>query len=245
MVKLIYHGCINLIKLPNLSEAGTELIKFLEPEYQELEDPPCCGSLLFHTDEEGARKNCNEVYDWLKKNNVTELATICAGCYNYFVTFYPQYIPEFDVKINHISQFLSKPEYMQKLVLKYPGDKKIKITYHDPCHMKNARIPIFEEPRVILSNIKNVDLVPLEFERELSTCCGAGAGVYSSFKEVSNFTTVDIFRQVKKSRAKILITPCSFCYVSFKKLEVEKKTRFKIFKFEEFINKLKKGEVIE
>jgi Fe-S oxidoreductase len=243
-MKLIYHGCINLKRLPNLCKAGSELIQILDPEYKELENPPCCGSLLFHSDEEGAKKNCNEVYNWLKSNNVTELTTICAGCYNYFVTFYPQYIPGFNIKIYHISQFLNKPENLGKINLEYPGDKKVKITYHDPCHLKNSRIPIFDEPREFLSKIKNIDLVPLEWERELSTCCGAGAGVYSSFKEVSDFTTADIFRQVKKSRAKILITPCSFCYVSFKRLQLEKKPRFEIFKFEDFINKIRKGEVI-
>ena len=72
-----------------------------------------------------------------------------------------------------------------------------------------------------------------------SICCGAGGGVYSIFKENSDYNSQLIFEQSK--RAKVLLTACPFCYTAFKRIRDENNIKNPVIKFEDFIVKLIEG----
>jgi len=162
---------------------------------------------------------------------------------NHPKSYYPKYLDsDFNVKTQHLLQFLNQPGFLEKLDLKYEGEK-LAIAYHDPCHLISGSPKITEEPRTILNSIKgNIILKELEYASDLSICCGAGGGVYSSFKENSNYNSNLIFQQAKKARVKALITPCPFCYTALKRIKEEnKKIRIPVIKFEDFIYNLIEG----
>ncbi len=243
MTKLLFLGCLSSTKYKETCENAQKIINLLDNEYKIIDDAPCCGSLLYHTSsEEEIKYHVQFVYNWLKSNNITNILTICAGCYNYFVTEYPKYIPEYNIKIQHLVQFINEPENLKKLDLKYLG-KKLVIAYHDPCHLKNAKIQVIEEPRMLLNSIKgNLVYKDLEQNGKSSICCGAGGGVYSSFKENAEVNTRAIFEQARKSRAKLLLTPCPFCYTALKKVQEEdEKIKINLMKIEDFLNNLFEG----
>jgi len=52
--------------------------------------------------------------------------------------------------------------------------KKVKVTYHDPCHLANAQ-GIKVQPRELLRRIPGVELVEM---KDANRCCG-GSGTYS------------------------------------------------------------------
>ena len=136
---------------------------------------------------------------------------------------------------------MNYPENLKKLNLKYNG-KKLKIAYHDPCHLRCASTPIIEEPRTIIASIDSkLKLKEMENNHMDSLCCGSGGGVYSIFKENSDFNTDLIFKQAKKVQAKVLLTPCPFCYTALKRIKEENKIRIPIMKFEDFLIKVMNG----
>ncbi|CFX44739.1 Glycolate oxidase, iron-sulphur subunit [Syntrophomonas zehnderi OL-4] len=55
-----------------------------------------------------------------------------------------------------------------------PKAKKIRVTYHDPCHLANAQ-GIKEEPRELLRRIPGVELIEM---KDANRCCG-GSGTFS------------------------------------------------------------------
>ena len=242
MTKLIFFGCLSKERYKTTCENALKLIQFIDNQYQVLEDAPCCGSLTYHigTDQE-LKEHVHFVNKWFKNHDVTELVTICAGCYNYLSRYYKEYIPDFNIKVRHIVQFIAEPENLEKLNLKYNSNKMV-IAYHDPCHLKNAMVPIIEEPRTILNSINgNINLKEMENNHIDSLCCGSGGGVYSIFKENSDYSSLLIFNQAKKQRAKALITPCPFCYTAFKRIEEENDIKIPVLKFEDFILKIMDG----
>jgi len=205
-----------------------------------LENAPCCGALAFHisTDME-LKEHIQFVNNWFKENDVTNLVTICAGCYNYLVKNYVEYLgKDFNVKVNHLLQFLSNSENLRKLNLKYSGEK-LRVNYHDACHLRNTSIPIVEEPRQILNSIENIELIESDFNKTKSICCGAGGGVYSVFKEVSDYSSKLIFKYMKKGKA--LLTACPFCYTALNRIKLENKIKKPVIKFEDFIIKIMEG----
>jgi Fe-S oxidoreductase len=241
MTKLIYFGCLSRSKYKSTCKNAEKIIKLLDEEYQALEDPPCCGSLAHHVEsKEELEKHVKFLNDWFKANDVTELVTICAGCYNYLTRYYPQYLgADFNVKVTHLLQFLNKPENLKKLNLKYEG-KKIKVYYHDACHLRNAEVPIIEEARNIINSIEGpIQFAEMENNKMNSLCCGAGGGVYSIFKENSDYNSKLIFDQMRMSKG--LLTACPFCYTALKRIQEENKIKAPVIKFEDFILKLIEG----
>ncbi|TFG18136.1 MAG: (Fe-S)-binding protein [Promethearchaeota archaeon] len=241
MTKLIFLGCLSRSKYGETCDNAIKIIKFLDEDYQTLDNPLCCGALAHQiAPKEEIIDYVKLVNNWLKKNNVTHLVTICAGCYNYLTRYYPEYLgKEFKVDVMHLLQLLNKPENLEKLNLKYDG-KKLKIYYHDACHLRNAKPPIIEEPREIINSIEgNIVFGEMENNRLNSLCCGAGGGVYSTYKENSDFSSKLIFNQMRMSKA--LLTACPFCYTSFIRIKTENNIKTPVIKFEDFIVKLMEG----
>ena len=242
MTKLIYFGCLSNSRYKDTCENATKIIKFLDDEYKILENPPCCGSLTHHVASKTELvDHMKLVNEWFKTNNVSELVTICAGCYNYLTRYYPKYLgSDFNVNVKHLLQLMDTPENLQKLNLKYSSSKKLKIYYHDACHLRNADVPIIEEARDIINSIEgNIQLGEMENNRINSLCCGAGGGVYSIFKENSDYNAKLIFDQMRMSKA--LLTACPFCYTALIRIKEENNIKTPVIKFEDFILKLMEG----
>ncbi|MFX1326326.1 MAG: hypothetical protein ACFE8N_15355, partial [Promethearchaeota archaeon] len=67
----------------------------------------------------------------------------------------------------------------------------------------------------------------------------AGGGVYSAFKENSDYNAKTIFDNMNKS--KVLITACPFCFTALNRLKEEKNIKKSVLKFEDFITKIRQG----
>ncbi len=240
MKKLIFLGCLSNSKYEKTCTNAIKIIQSIDPNYSVLDDVPCCGALSYHIGNDiELREHVEYVNAWFKKNDITEIVTTCAGCYNYLTTYYAQFLEQdFKVKVKHFLQFLAEPVNLSKLELKHSG-KKLKVSYHDACHLRNAVNPIIEEPRRILNSIENVDLKEMENSKTNSICCGAGGGVYSIFKENSDYNSKLIFDQL--NRGKLLLTACPFCYTSLSRIREENQIRKPVKKFEDFIVNIMEG----
>lgn len=240
MTKLIYLGCLSKKSYPKTCENAIKIIKSLDNDYQILENTPCCGSLAYHVSTKAdLREHVHFVNNWFKTNEIASLVTICAGCYAYLSRYYKEFLgSEFKVKVQHLLQFIAESENLSKLNLKHSG-KNLKVNYHDACHLRNVELPIIEESRKIINSIENVDMIEMPNNKFNSICCGAGGGVYSIFKENSDYNAKAIFDQMK--RTKVLITACPFCYTALNRIRSENNIKKPVIKFEDFIVKLMEG----
>jgi Fe-S oxidoreductase len=240
LTKLIYLGCLSKSRYQETCKNAIKIINYLDPSYTVLDDVPCCGSLSYHIGSDIELKD-HIVYvnNWFELNNISEIVTTCAGCYNYLTKYYTQFLGlNFKVKVKHLLQFLAEPDNLSKLNFLHSG-KKLKVSYHDACHLRNALIPIVEEPRRILNSIENVELKEMENIETNSICCGAGGGVYSIFKENSDYNSKLIFDQL--NRGKLLITACPFCFTSLTRIREKNQIKKRVIKFEDFIVNILEG----
>jgi len=237
---LIYLGCLSNARFHETCKNAINIIKFLDQKYTVLEDVPCCGALSYHIGNDKELNNHVEFVDnWFELNNISEIVTTCAGCYNYLTKYYAQFLgQDFKVKVKHFLQFLAEPDNLSKLDLKHSG-KKLKVSYHDACHLRNAVVPIIEEPRRILNSIKNIEFKEMENIKTNSICCGAGGGVYSIFKENSDYNSKLIFDQL--NRGKILLTACPFCFTALTRIREENQLKKPVKKIEDFIVNIMEG----
>jgi len=199
-----FRGCMSTFREREITEATLEILERLEVVFHLFERETCCGSVLFRTGlreeaERVRRKNEEE----FSKLGVRRLLTACPGCYSTFREYSLS-----GVEVLHLVHLLHHMLREGKLRLK---EKRMRVTYHDPCHL-GREWGIYEEPREILRSIPGLELVEMPLSREFSRCCGAGGGVRSAFKELSSAVSRSRIGDALDSGAQILVTSCPFCY---------------------------------
>ena len=76
-------------------------------------------------------------------------------------------------------------------------EKKIKVTYHDPCHLVRAQ-GISEAPREILKALPQFEYVEME---EANACCGGGGSFQFDFPGVSKGITEKKIQHIRETGA--------------------------------------------
>lgn len=85
--------------------------------------------------------------------------------------------------------------------------KKLRVTYHDPCHLANAQ-GITREPRELLKRIPGIEFVEM---KKANTCCG-GSGTYSVTHYDMSMKILDRkMDNAMETGADLLATCCPSC----------------------------------
>lgn len=206
---LFYVGCTFALDR-TLQESPRALARLMERAGENfglmLEDELCCGSTA-------KRLGHSRLFEKLRKENEKRLlatgakriVTACAGCYKTLKQDYPG--------LDERVQLLHSTEYLLDLLKKGKLKFKrapIKVTYHDPCHL-GRHAEIYEEPRKVLAAVSGLKLIEMKNSKELSRCCGGGAGVKTAYPEVSRKAALKRVREAEKTGADMLVTACPFC----------------------------------
>lgn len=204
-----FMGCTAAYREKDLVQHTISVLEKMGIDFAILKDEICCGSPLITTGQVDAAKTlAKQNIEAVKNASAKTLVTSCAGCFRTWAT---QYEKKFGLKlpfkVQHISEFIK--DNTKKLKMKYPG-KKLKVTYHDPCHL-GRHGGVYEAPRDVLKKLPGVELVEMPRNRELAWCCGAGAGVKSAFKDFALETAKKRVEEAEGTGARVLVTACPFC----------------------------------
>ncbi len=171
----------------------------------------CCGSPVARIgDRETFISLATRNIELLNNTGVKEIVTFCPGCYRSLKFDYREVpgVPELKPRVYHTA------EYIHRLIsegkLKMPGKMKLKVTWHDPCHL-GRHCGIYEEPREIIRAIPGVELVEMERIKDQSWCCGGGGGVRTAFIDFAQKTATKRIEEAKKTGAQAIVTACPFC----------------------------------
>ncbi len=116
----------------------------------------------------------------------------------------------FSAKVRDLTDFL-----VNVLDIQLPEEKdqeRIKVTYHDPCHLANAQ-GIKKQPRELLERIPGVDLVEM---KDANRCCG-GSGTYGMTHYDLSMKILDKkMDNAMATGADVLATCCPSCMMQLK-----------------------------
>ena len=209
-----FSGCMTDLAFP---QVGLKVIDGLRRAGVEVLFPKaqaCCGAPAYYngdvnTTKELARKNI-ETFNAL---NVDAIVYSCATCGSVIGETYRQLSPGDP----EAEAFCAKAVDYQKLLVELSvetiigaGDgtgRKLKVTYHDPCHLKRG-MGVSSEPRKLLKSLPHVEFVEME---GADRCCG-GSGTFGlKFYDMS----MDIGKfkadAIKNSGADVVVTACPSC----------------------------------
>lgn len=163
----------------------------------------CCGFPLIGA---GMKKEAEVLIQHnlktVKGKGVRRVVFACPSCYH---TWREEY--KTDIEIFHSTQFIKKLMDEGKIHFK---EKKIKVTYHDPCDLGRAS-GVYEAPREILRAIPGVELIEMENNREQCKCCGGGGNLEMVDPELSAALAQEKINQIQATGADTVITACQQC----------------------------------
>ena len=200
---LYFRGCTAREKLNSISKATERILKAAKINYGTLEDEQCCGSVLLRTGfvDDAIEQMKGNLKDFEGKTIVTS----CSGCYKTLKEDYKKYLGV-DLKVIHISQLLEQLIKENRINLK--GNKDLRVTYHDSCHL-GRHAGEYEAPRNVIQSISN--LVEMENNKENARCCGSGGGVKSAYGELSNSIAQLRIKEAEDTDADLVVSACPFC----------------------------------
>jgi Fe-S oxidoreductase len=214
-MEVLYFSCCYASydpRLKKLAQATAEILNKAGVEYGILgAEENCCG--------ESVRKTGNEaLFKTLAKDNiktfvesgVKKIVVSSPHCLHTFKNEYPEFMVSFDVV--HVSQFVF--QLIEEGRLKPTKEYGKKVTYHDPCYLGRHN-SVYDEPREMMGQIPDLELVEMAENREDSLCCGMGGGrIWLETPSEERFANIRL-QQAIDTGAEVLATSCPYCISQF------------------------------
>jgi glycolate oxidase iron-sulfur subunit len=207
---LFFTGCGINYMYPAVGEAFLKALKFLGVTVIVPKDQVCCGLPAVSA---GATKTIEKLAEQnlaaISRHKIDYIVTACASCNSGIGTIYAEMGDEFDEmseRVMDIFVFLARHGLPEKLETLPKAKERIKVTYHDPCHLRNQGIT--KEPRQILKALPQVEFVEMP---DAETCCGLG-GTYSVYHyEHTKRIAARKAGNIASSGAELVATDCPGC----------------------------------
>jgi glycolate oxidase iron-sulfur subunit len=117
---------------------------------------------------------------------------------------------ELSSRVMEVSQYLNS--ISRTTSDERPEAKRVKVTYHDPCHL-NRELGIKREPREILKAIPGIELVEMG---NASRCCGSGGSFNLAHYDLSLKILEKKMEDIRNTGAEVVVTSCSGCMLQLK-----------------------------
>ncbi len=205
-----FTGCGINYMYPAIGEAFLRALKFLGVTVIIPKDQACCGLPAVSAGAGGTVEALAEQnLAALTRRPVDYVVTACASCNAGIGKVYADLGEEYAAlskKTRDIFVFLVEQGLPEKLAALPRPEKRTRVTYHDPCHLRTRGIT--KEPRAILKALPQVDYVEMA---EAGTCCGLG-GTYSVYHyETAKKIGAKKAGHIAASGASLVATDCPGC----------------------------------
>jgi glycolate oxidase iron-sulfur subunit len=221
---LYFHGCATNYLYGDIGQAVVNVLTKMGVEVIIPKDQSCCGLPIFMSGDRETSLQC--IRDTLKlfvRPDVDAVVVDCATCGAALKNEYAHLLRDLrqlgeevtdeeiraaellSAKIQDVTVFIDAHKAWLP-AMKADGNK-IRVTYHDPCHLVKGQ-KISAQPRNVLKSIPGVDYVELPGAID---CCGGGGSFQVEHAETSQKITKRKVDNIRETGAQILTTCCPGC----------------------------------
>lgn len=211
---IYYSGCMTDLSFTDTGVAVIECLQEMGVEVIYPKDQVCCGAPSYYSgDMETSKALAKKNIEVLSAYSADAIVYSCATCGSVLAEKYPRMFPN-DKKV---AELCAKVIDLQKLMMQIgiehavqqKDGKKLKVTYHDPCHLKKG-MGVWREPREFLKSLPGVEFVEM---KNADRCCG-GSGTFGlNFYEMSMEVGKLKADAIHESGADIVVTACPSCQI--------------------------------
>lgn len=172
----------------------------------------CCGMpAIGYGQREVVLEMARHNIELFEKADVEFVITDCATCgstlkeYHELLDDDPEWAERaeaFSAKVRDINEFL-----MEIPLTKPKGRLNIRVTYHDPCHLRRAQ-EVWEQPRALMEMIDGVEFVEMD---EADWCCGSAGSQLITHPETSLKVLGRKMDNLEATGAQVVASGCPGC----------------------------------
>ena len=214
-----YIGCTSNYRQQVIRDATIKFLKNAGIDFT-LVDEHCCTSPLLRT---GQVSIVNEFMNYnisqIKNTGASKVVTSCAGCYRTMQIDFEKFGAAMDFEVFHTVELIK--QLLDDGKIKFKGEYKKTVTYHDPCHL-GRHMKIYEIPREVYH----------------AWCCGAGGGVKIGYPEWAVEISGERIKEAKDTGATILSSVCPFCRTNLNDANEKYKGELEVLDLLEIIDKV-------
>jgi len=212
-----FTGCFTNYFAEDVGQAVVNVLKRLRLEIEIPAAQECCGiAAILSGEGDLPLKNVQKNIVTLSRAEADAVLVDCATC---GAAFRKEYIALLKRKGMDTTQAeilkgktLDVMEYVAERLdeLSLPkddGGEKIRVTYHDPCHLVRAQ-GVSGAPRKILKAIPRIEFIEM---KEANACCGGGGSFQFDYPEVSKGITEKKIANIRETGARVVVTGCPGC----------------------------------
>jgi len=220
-----FTGCLIDKIFPKVAQAALDIFSFHGIGVFIPEGQGCCGiPAISSGDAESFDKLLLYNIEKYSSADFDYLVTACATCTSTIKKIWPlmvntgssddlkSKVEKISGKTLDINQFLvSKIGFksQDEEITSKNNDDAVKITYHDPCHLKKS-LGVYEEPRILIRS--NNTYIFREMP-EADWCCGMGGSFNLQYYEISADIGKRKIENIKTTGAGVVATGCPACMI--------------------------------
>ena len=235
---LYFHGCATNYVFGSIGNAVVDVLSKMGVEVLIPKEQGCCGLPIFLSgDRETSVEIIREALKLFARKDVDAVLVDCGTCGAALKNEYVHLLKDLrelgekvtDEEIKAAELLASKTQDVTVFIdahkdwlPKMGGNgKKIRVTYHDPCHLVKGQ-KVSAQPRNILKSIPGVEYVEMPGAND---CCGGGGSFQVEHAEISAKITKRKIDNIAATKAHMVATCCPGCNVTISnKLEAGVKT---------------------
>ncbi len=222
-------GCLIDKALPDIAHSVVDVLKYFNARIFIPSNQGCCGIPAIASGDLDTFETLVRLHvDLFSQEKYDYLVTACATCSSTIIKLWPQLLKHADKKLlKEIEDIAQKTVDISWLLEKrfdiFSGiaineEKKEKVTYHDPCHLKKS-LGVFNEPRQVIMAAGN-DLKEMD---QSDTCCGMGGSFNLAHYDLSSQIGLKKAQNIIDTKCSTVATSCPACMMQISDMLAKQK----------------------
>ena len=215
---VVFIGCSINYLFPSVGESTLGLLGRCGLSAFLPKKQTCCGLPAYGSgDLQTARSLALRNMDAFQEVDFDHLLVPCASCFYFIKHCYPKLFPD-DERAKAFSKKVVEPSIFFSPLINFSNNSrgrsgdKLRLTYHDPCHLRRG-MRIYQEPRRLLQSIPQIEFVEME---RADRCCGMGGSFNFIFYDLSRKILQVKLDSIKKARVDAVVTSCMGCMIQLR-----------------------------
>lgn len=237
----LFAGCSINYLYPEIGESTLRLLTRYQFSVRLPKDQTCCGLPAYGSgDVETAKFLARRNVEGFRSLNLSQIVVPCASCFYFLKEGYLKLFPE-DEEVRSFSEKIVEPSTFflnflntsQQDRRPHGGDKKLRLTYHDPCHLRR-RMKIYQEPRRLLEFLPGIEFVEM---KQPDRCCGMGGSFNLVYYDLSKKILQRKLDDIETTKAEYVTTSCMGCIIQLRDGVHGRKTRTEVVHLVEMLER--------
>ncbi|WP_027416965.1 (Fe-S)-binding protein [Aneurinibacillus terranovensis] len=202
----LFITCLSDAIYPRVGEAMARILSRYGVKLHFPEAQTCCGQPAFNSgywdEARASAKTLLEAFD--DSDFVVSPSGSCTGMIHHY---YPALFKDDPVLLEKTRRLIDKTYEFTQFLVNVLGVKDVgatfphKVTYHPSCHGTRL-LGIKDEPRVLLSNVKGIEVIDLPFAED---CCGFGGTFAVKMSDISGAMVGEKVDHILETEAEVLV----------------------------------------